>query len=380
MFFKKLADDKTSRARLGQVTTPHGAFPTPVFMPPGTKATVKTLNPSQLKEAKVEILLCNAYYLTLRPGIEIIKKIGGLHKFMGWDGPILTDSGGYQVFSLAAPRSKNPRLIRINDEGVEFRSYIDGSSVFFTPERVIEIEEALGADIIMPFDQPVAYPCEYEMAKKAMERTLDWAQRSKNVKKRDDQVLFGIVQGGIFPDLRQECIARLEEMDFPGYAMGGLSVGEGNQKMIETLAFTVKNLPVDKPRYLMGVGLPRDILTAVREGVDMFDCVLPTRNGRNSWGFIDPTPDVPEGILRIKNSGYKDDELPIDRNCGCYTCRNFSRAYLRHLFNSEEILGLSLMSLHNLYYFETLMERIRAVIKTGQFESFYQKFIMGFGV
>lgn len=364
MFFKIIARDKTSRARLGEITTPHGTFQTPTFMPAGTQATVKTLSPDQLRHAKVDILLCNAYHLSLRPGEETIKALGGLHKFMGWTGPILTDSGGYQVFSLSDQRSKNPQLIRIDDKGAEFRSPVDGTPVFFTPERVIAIQESLGADIIMPFDQPVAYPCEYEIARRAMERTLDWARRSLAVKKRKDQVLFGIVQGSIFPDLREQCINALEEMDFPGYAIGGLSLGEGNIRMHETLNLITDKIPDGKPRYLMGVGMPEDMIKAIGLGVDMFDCVLPTRNGRNGWAFTG------KGILRLRNSAHKNDPAPIDKTCGCYTCQNFSRAYLRHLFYAEEILGLNLVSLHNIYYFETLMERTRQAIQKGEFVSF----------
>lgn len=363
--FNIIARDKTTQARAGEFRTPHGTFLTPAFMPVATHATIKTLSPRDLKNAKVSILLCNAYHLNRRPGEAIIRELGGLHKFMNWDGPILTDSGGYQVFSLS-------RLTRVTDEGVEFKSDPDGSPTFFTPERVIEIQEALGSDIIMPIDQLVAYPTSYEMARVAMERTLEWARKSLQAKKRLDQtrlndsvgqVLFGIIQGSTFKDLRTHCTEKLLEMGFPGYAIGGLCVGEGTTLMFETLQVMLDIIPPQYPRYFMGAGTPEDMIRAIGMGVDLFDCVLPTRNGRNGWAFTS------NGIVRLRNSIHKNDKSPLDENCGCYTCQNFSRAYLRHLFNAEEILGLSLVSLHNIYYYETLMEKAREAIKKGEFNS-----------
>jgi len=355
--FKLIAQDKNTKARVGEFNTPHGTFSTPAFMPVGTQATVKTLTPRDLKDAKVSILLCNAYHLSRRPGEEIIRELGGLHKFMNWDGPILTDSGGYQVFSLS-------RMVKTTDNGVEFKSEPDGNNVFFTPERVIEIQEALGPDIIMPLDQPVAYPTTYAIAGKAVERTLEWAKRSLAYKKRDDQMLFGIIQGATFKDLRTYCTEKLLEMELPGYAIGGLSVGEGTGEMFESLQTVMDIIPQKYPRYFMGVGTPEDIIRAIGIGVDMFDCVLPTRNGRNGWAFTS------EGIVRLRNNVHKDDKSPLDKNCDCYTCRNFSRAYLRHLFNTEELLGLSLVSLHNIYYYQTLMEKCREAIRKGEFAKF----------
>jgi queuine tRNA-ribosyltransferase len=353
--FKILKKDTTSQARIGEFTTPHGTFSTPAFMPVGSQATVKTLAPCDLKEAKVDILLCNAYHLALRPGEAIIQKLGGLHKFMGWDGPILTDSGGYQIFSRA-------QLTHITDEGVEFKEPQTGSTLYLTPERVIEIQAALGSDIMMPLDQPLAYPCTYEMVKRAMERTIDWAKQSIQFK-GEPHVIFGIIQGSIFKDLRQVCTQRLIELGFPGYAIGGLCVGESENQMFETLGVTLENIPPEFPRYFMGVGTPQDIIKSIRMGVDLFDCVLPTRNGRNGWAFTS------EGIVRIRNHCYQIDETPLDKNCNCYTCKHFSRAYLRHLFMSKELLGLRLVSLHNIYYYETLIEQAREAIRNGTFAS-----------
>ncbi|MFH1227504.1 MAG: tRNA guanosine(34) transglycosylase Tgt [Planctomycetota bacterium] len=347
--FKVIKKDRSSGARAGEFKTPHGTFLTPAFMPVGSRATVRSLSPEQLKSANVSIILCNAYHLSKRPGQKIVQELGGLHKFMNWDGPILTDSGGFQVFSLA-------KLTRLTDDGVEFREPISGDTVFFTPERVIEIEEALGPDIIMPFDQPVAYPSTYEEAKQALERTLKWAGRSLSAKTREDQMLFGIIQGGVYKDLRKESVEALLGMGFGGYAIGGLSVGEGSVEMFDTLGPTVELIPEKYPRYLMGVGTPEDIKNAVRMGVDMFDCVLPTRNGRNGWAFTS------QGVVRIRNLQYQSDNSPLDPQCGCYTCRSFTKAYLRHLFLAEEILGLSLMSLHNIYYYQTIIKQLREEI------------------
>lgn len=347
--FKVIKKDPSSRARAGEFRTPHGTFQTPAFMPVGSQATVKSLTPEQLKSANVPILLCNAYHLAKRPGEKIIRQLGGLHKFMNWDGPILTDSGGFQVFSLS-------KLTKLTDDGVEFREPVSGDAVLFTPERVMEIEESLGADIIMPFDQPVSYPSTYEMTRAALNRTLEWAKRSIAAKKNDNQMLFGIVQGGIYKDLRRQSVEALLEIGFPGYAIGGLSVGEGCDLMFKSLEPVMEMIPEQYPRYLMGVGMPEDIARAVKMGVDMFDCVLPTRNGRNGWAFTS------QGVVRIRNQKYQSDELPLDPECGCYACKNFTRAYLRHLFQAEEILGLSLVSLHNIYYYQGLMAKLRSEI------------------
>jgi queuine tRNA-ribosyltransferase len=381
--FKLIATDRSTKARVGEFSTPHGTFQTPAFMPVATQATVKTLSPRDIKDAKASIILCNAYHLSRRPGEDIIKELGGLHNFMNWNGPILTDSGGYQVFSLS-------KLTKVIDDGVEFKSEPDGNKIFLTPERVIEIEEALGPDIIMPLDQPVAYPTTAELARLAMERTLNWAKRSLAAQKRKDQtrlrqpacgtgrgyggqVLFGIIQGATFKELRKECTERLLEMEFPGYAIGGLSVGENNDLMFEMLQTMTDIIPETHPRYFMGMGTPADMLRSIAMGVDMFDCVLPTRNGRNGWAFTS------KGIVRLRNSVHKNDPAPLDENCQCYTCHNFSRAYLRHLFNAEEILGLSLVSSHNIYYYQTLMENVRQAIKAGTFADFMRDFSAGKG-
>lgn len=362
MHFRLLASDNVTRARCGEITTSHGIIPTPAFMPVGTLATVKALAPFQLKEAKVAALLCNAYHLYLRPGIEIVKQFGGLHKFMNWEGAIITDSGGYQVFSLQG-------LTKITDDGVEFQSPIDGSRKFLGPEQVIEIEHSLGADIIMAFDECLPYPCEWNRAKQSMYRTVNWANRCLKAHNNDNQDLFGIVQGGVFKDIREECTDRLVEMEFSGYAIGGLSVGEGNILMNEVLEYTVPRLPEEKPRYLMGVGFPVDILDGIEQGIDLFDCVIPTRNGRNGCAF------TTNGKLRILNSRYRSDKKPIDENCHCYACKNFSRAYIRHLLTANEILGLNLMSLHNIYFFEDMMEKARQSIVAGNFKNFKSKML-----
>ena len=354
--FKIIAQDKNTKVRVGEFTTPHGTFPTPAFMPVGTQATVKTLSPRDLSDAKVSILLCNAYHLSRRPGEQVIRELGGLHKFMNWPGPILTDSGGYQVFSL--------ENTKVNDEGVEFKSEPDGSTVFLTPERVIEIQEALGPDIIMPLDQPVAYPATPQMANEALKRTTDWASRSLTAKTRNDQLLFGIIQGATFPDLRRQSTEELLQLGFPGYALGGLSLGEGADLMFEMMKTCLELIPKDLPRYAMGMGTPEDIIRSIALGVDLFDCVLPTRNGRNGWAFTS------EGIIRLRNAVHRTSAEPLDKTCDCYTCRNFSRGYLRHLFNAGEILGMSLVSLHNIYYYEHLIEEARAAITRGQFDDY----------
>jgi queuine tRNA-ribosyltransferase len=363
LFFKTLAVDKQTKARCGELRLANHSIPTPVFMPVGTQGTVKTLTPRQLKETNTKIILCNAYHLCLRPGEKIIKQLGGLHKFMGWDGAIITDSGGYQIFSLTG-------LTKVSDNGVEFQSPIDGTRMFLTPERMIQIQNDIGADVIMPFDECVPYPCEQDRAGVAVKRTLEWAERCLNAHKNKQQTLFGIVQGSVFKELRIECAKKLVEMNFEGYSIGGLSVGEGSLLMNEVLDYTVDYLPLDRPRYLMGVGFPIDILNAVERGIDMFDCVVPTRNGRNGCAFTSA------GKIKILNSQYKEDTEPLDKMCSCYTCKNFTRAYLRHLFLANEILGLTLISFHNIFYFQNLMQQIRESIVKGEFKDFKADFLL----
>lgn len=363
MDFKVLAADKQTKARCGELTVANQIIPTPVFMPVGTRGTVRTLTPGHLKETDTGIILCNAYHLCLRPGEDVIKKIGGLHKFMGWDGAIITDSGGYQVFSLTG-------LTKVSDNGVEFQSPIDGAKLFFTPERMTGIQNDIGADIIMAFDECVPYPCEEDRASVAVKRTLNWAERCLRAHKNERQTLFGIVQGSVFRELRIECAGNLAKMNFEGYAVGGLSVGEGTLLMNEVLDYVVDFLPEDRPRYLMGVGFPVDILNAVERGIDMFDCVVPTRNGRNGCAFTST------GKIKILNSCYKEDNKPLDEMCCCYTCQNFSRAYLRHLFQVKEVLGLTLISFHNIFYFQKLMQQIRDSIVRGEFKNFKADFLL----
>jgi len=338
-------------ARAGRIETAHGAFDTPAFMPCGTKAAVKGLDPRELREAGIEILLCNTYHLALRPGEETVAALGGLQKFMSWDGPILTDSGGYQVFSLAPLR-------KITDEGVTFQSHLDGATVKFTPERVVQIQEALGSDIIMPLDEPIPFPPDPKVARLALDRTHAWWKRSKSTKTN----LFGIVQGSIVPELRKESAQAIAAADPPGFALGGFSMGEPAAQMDEMVAYTVQQLPDAKPRYLMGVGMPRDIIAAVKAGVDMFDCILPTRMGRTAMAFTS------EGLLRLRNAKFARDERPLDAACGCACCRKFTRAYLRHCFAVDEMLGPKLLSLHNVHYYGNLMARLRSAIREGTLE------------
>ena len=347
--------DEETEARVGKLQTAHGVVNTPIFMPVGTRGTVKACTPQTLNEQiKAEIILANTYHLYLRPGHEIVQEAGGLHQFMGWDKPILTDSGGFQVFSLGPLR-------KITEEGVTFRSPIDGTERFISPERSIEIQNALGADIIMIFDECPALPNDYEYLKNSMEMTLRWAERSKNAHNNQNQLLFGIVQGGMERDLRQASVEGTVSIGFPGYAIGGLSVGEEKDLMNEMLAYVAPLLPEDKPRYLMGVGTPEDLVYGVRCGVDMFDCVMPTRNARNGSLFTS------EGIVRIKNAKYTSDFSPLDPACNCYTCKNFTRAYLRHLYIENEILGSQLHTLHNLHFYLSLMRGIRRAICNDSF-------------
>ncbi|MBN1488411.1 MAG: tRNA guanosine(34) transglycosylase Tgt, partial [Phycisphaerae bacterium] len=331
------ARDLTTAARVGRLTTPHGVVDTPAFMPIGTRAAVKGVLPAMVRQAGAQMILANTYHLTLRPGAEVIEQLGGLHRFMNWGGPILTDSGGYQVFSLAD-------LATIDDDGVSFRSHIDGALMRLDPEIAMRIENQLGADVIMAFDECPPYPAERQVIAGAVERTLRWAGRCKAAHARGDQALFAIVQGGIHHDLRRMCAERLVEIGFPGYAVGGLSVGEPHELMVEVLQALGPHLPTDRPRYLMGVGMPADIVAAVQAGIDMFDCVLPTRNGRNAYAF------TPTGPLRLRNEKHRLDERPLETGCDCVACTGFSQAYIRHLFLAGEMLGPILVSLHNLRF------------------------------
>ena len=348
-------------ARAGRLHTPHGSFDTPMFMPVGTQGTVKTLSPEELHTMGAGVILGNTYHLFLRPGHEIVKKAGGLHRFMNWDGAILTDSGGFQVFSLGALR-------KISEEGVAFRSHHDGSKQFLSPEKSMEIQMALGSDIAMAFDECTPYPADYEYACRSMRLTTRWAKRCQAVHNREDQALFGIVQGGMYADLRQESAEQLVAMDFPGYAIGGLSVGEPKPLMYEVLEQTVPFLPQNKARYLMGVGTPDCLVEVVARGIDMFDCVFPTRVARNGTAITS------QGRVVIRNAAYIEDFTPLDPECDCYTCRNYSRAYLRHLIRCDEIFGLRLMSLHNLHYLIKLMHQIRDSIIEGNYPEFRKLF------
>jgi len=352
--FEILHQESGSSERRGLLTTAHGRIETPAFMPVGTAGAVKGISPQQLKETGAEIVLANTYHLLIRPGVEAVEALGGLHKLMAWDGPILTDSGGYQIFSLSG-------LTRVDDEGVEFASHVDGTKIYLNAETATRIQNRLGADIIMCFDQCTDFPCDDAGLNKAVERTIRWAQQCKEAHSNKSQMLFGIVQGGINPDLRSYCADELVKLDFDGYAIGGLSVGEGHEDMIKTVAHTTQFLPKDKPRYLMGVGTPGDIVAAVKAGVDMFDCVLPTRNGRNAFAF------TKNGPLRLRNNAHINDTRSIEAGCDCYCCGNFSRGTLRHFFNVGEMLGPILVSLHNLRFYQRLMAKIRRLIEKNEF-------------
>ena len=347
------------QARLGHLTTPHGSFDTPIFMPVGTQATVKGLTPTQLRSVGTQILLGNTYHLTLRPGDELISELGGLHRFMDWDGPILTDSGGFQVFSLADVR-------KVSDSGASFRSHIDGKPLELTPEKAIRVQENLGADIAMVLDECPPGDAAPEALRNAVRRTVLWAERCLRVHSRKDQALFAIVQGGTDLELRAECAAALGAMNFPGYALGGFSVGEGPESMHAALPACAAMLPEQKPRYLMGVGRPQDLLEGVAAGIDMFDCVMPTRNGRNALAFTN------DGPIRLRNACHRRDPQPIESDCPCECCRCFSRAYLHHLFAAEEMLGPTLLSLHNLSFYLRLMADSRHAISERRFEPFRQ--------
>ena len=364
--FEIIHKDKGTHARVAKIVTRRGIIDMPVFMPVGTQGTIKTMSPEELQEIGIQIVLANAYHLSLRPGSEVVEKAGGLHEFMHWEGPILTDSGGYQVFSMA-------KLRDISEEGVEFQSSFDGSRHFFSPEDVIKLQEHLGADIIMPLDDCAPYPCTYEYARSSMKLTSIWAERSKAVHENGNQALFGIIQGNFYQDLRKLSCESLVNLDFSGYAVGGLSVGEGREMRREIIEETLPLLPEDKPRYLMGVGEPEDILLSVEAGVDMFDCVLPTRNARSGCIF------TRNGRLTIKTAKYKDDFSPLDDKCDCYVCRSYTRAYLHHLFRCNEILGLRLNTWHNLHFYSTLMQEIRESILEDRFCEYKERFLQSYG-
>lgn len=361
-FFQCLATDGATRR--GRLHFKRGVIDTPQFMPVGTYGTVKGVTPEELREAGAQIVLGNTFHLMLRPGAELMESLGGLHRFMHWDGPILTDSGGFQVWSLAELRN-------ITEEGVVFASPINGDRIFLSPERSIEVQHALGSDIIMQFDECTAWPATREQAAKSMHLSARWAARCKQAHGDSAGALFGIVQGGMYPELRRESVQRLAELEFPGYAIGGLAVGEPEAERLAMLEATNAVLPADRPRYLMGVGTPRDLVQSVARGVDLFDCVMPTRNARNGHLFTS------EGVVRIRNARYRSDDTPLDPACNCPTCRNYSRAYLHHLDRCREMLGARLNTVHNLHYYLGLMARIRTAIEAGRFAAFAAAFLAG---
>ena len=360
--YELIKKDEATGARAGVLHTPHGSFPTPIFMPVGTQATVKAVSPDELKELGAGIILSNTYHLFLRPGMDLVREAGGLHKFMHWDRGILTDSGGFQVFSLG-------ELRKITEEGVTFRSHIDGSKQFLSPEISVEVQTALGSDIVMAFDECVPYPADYDYTKQSLARTLRWAERCKKTMTRDDQGLFGIVQGGMYKELRTESVDALVDMDFPGYAVGGLSVGEPKELMYEMLEHSAEHLPTNKPRYLMGVGTPDCLVEGVARGIDMFDCVFPTRVARNGMAM------TWTGRLVMKNQVFTHDHDILEPGCGCYACRNgYTRAYIRHLVRAGEIFGLRLLTLHNLYFLQAFMRAMREAIVENRFTEFRRDF------
>ncbi len=359
---------KQTGARRGRIHTPHGDIETPVFMPVGTQATVKTMTPDELKnEIGAQIILANTYHLFLRPGMKVMEEAGGLHKFMNWNRPILTDSGGFQVFSLSSLRN-------ITEEGVEFKSHLDGSRKFLSPEIVMQTENTIGSDIMMAFDECCPYPSTYDYTKRSMERTTRWAKRCKEAHKRpEEQGLFGIIQGGFYKDLRDRSLQDLIELDLPGYAIGGISVGEPKQEFLDILRYTAPKMPENKPRYLMGVGTPDYLIEAALAGIDMCDCVLPTRIARNGTAM------TWSGKVVVRNATYEHDFTPLDRECDCYTCKNYTRAYLRHLVKTKEILGDRLLSIHNLYFLTKLMERVRIEIENDNLGNFRDEFYKKYG-
>ena len=364
--YELLHIDKTTGARRGVIHTPHGDIQTPIFMPVGTQATVKSMTVEELEENGAQIILSNTYHLYLRPGSKLVRKAGGLHNFMKWNKPILTDCGGFQVFSLSDLRT-------ITEDGVEFSSHLDGSKHFFSPEKVIEIEEDLGADIIMSFDECCPYPSTYEYTKNSMERTTRWAKRCKEAHKNENQALFGIIQGGFYEELREQSAKDLIELDFPGYAIGGISVGEPKEEFLKILKFTTPLMPENKPRYLMGVGSPDYLIEAVMAGIDMCDCVLPTRIARNGTAMTS------HGKVVVRNATYAEDFSPLDPECNCYTCRNYTRAYIRHLVKCGEILGVRLLSIHNINFLTNLMERVRMEIENDNLINFKNEFYKKYG-
>lgn len=365
--YELIKESSETKARLGKIHTPHGEIETPIFMPVGTRATVKAMTTDELKDINSQIILGNTYHLYLKPGHDIVEEAGGLHKFMNWDRPILTDSGGFQVFSLGNMR-------KINEDGVEFKSHIDGSKHFITPEKSIEIQNSLGSDIMMAFDECVSYPSDWHYVKASMERTTRWAKRCKDANKNpDSQAIFGIIQGGMYKDLREQSARELLELDFPGYAVGGLSVGEPADILMEVLDYTVPLMPADKPRYFMGAGSPDYLIELAIRGIDMADCVLPTRIARNG------TVMTSRGKVVVRNAKYKRDFTPLDPECDCYACKNYSRAYIRHLFNVDEILGARLATIHNLSFLIKLMENLRESIREDRVLEFRRDFYLKYG-
>ena len=362
MHFSVTHNNTETLARAARLTTSHGTVETPVFMPVGTRGTVKAISPRELSELNLAIVLCNTYHLWVRPGGDIIRSAGGLHRFMNWNGPILTDSGGYQVFSLS-------KLRNISAEGVQFQSHLDGSALFLGPKEAMAIQKDLGSDIAMVFDECPPYPCNYNAATVSLDHTLQWASDCREYDLDPNQLCFGIVQGSVYQDLREKCLHALMAMDFDGYALGGLSVGEPENVMFNVIDWVKRELPKDKPRYLMGVGTPPQIVKAVALGIDMFDCVLPTRVGRNGCAY------TADGMKQIKGGRYKNDFTPIEDGCGCYACQNFTKAYIRHLLNVGEILGLRLLSLHNLYFYHKLMADVRMHINADTFAQFRETFL-----
>lgn len=364
--FSLLATDPHCAARRGRLATPHGVIETPIFMPVGTHAAMKAMTPKQVEETGAQIILSNTYHLHLKPGEALVQKAGGLHQFMHWERPILTDSGGFQVFSL--PKKK------ITDDGVFFRHEVSGEEIFLGPREATAIQNALGADIIMAFDECIPYPATHDYAAKSIKKTIRWAEACRKQHARDDQALFGIVQGSIYEDLRRDCARELTALDFPGYAVGGVSVGEGLELLKKVVDCTAPHLPEHKPRYLMGVGLPEDILESVERGMDMFDCVIPTRYARSATLF------TTRGKLRLTHRRYRRDFFPVDASCDCYCCRNFTRAYLHHLFNANEILSAILSAIHNVRFYLNMMEGARAAIEQGAFREYKTDFLGRYGV
>lgn len=365
--YELLHECKQTGARRGVVHTPHGDIQTPVFMPVGTQGTVKSMTPEELKEVNAQIILSNTYHLFLRPGKEIMEEAGGLHKFMHWNRPILTDSGGFQVFSLG-------KLRTITEEGVTFQSHLDGSKKFLSPEKSIEMQNAIGSDIMMAFDECCPYPSTYEYTKKSMERTTRWAERCKNANQRsEDQSIFGIIQGGFYKDLRKQSTEELIKLDFPGYAIGGISVGEPKEEFIDILKYTAPLMPKNKPRYLMGVGTPDYLIEAAIAGIDMCDCVLPTRIARHGTALTS------RGKVVVRNGTYERDFSPLDPECDCYACRNYTRAYIRHLIKANEILGIRLLSIHNIKFLTNLMDKVRIEIENDNLGTFRDEFYKKYG-